>query len=879
MSKERLLNHFRPIVNEFLLKTSCQRKQPNEYDVRVALSHGEIKTLQLDEDQEAVLIAFTTGSFPEFYIEPMLPHIGDIDVMFHSNTMLAIPREHPPPTQLPTEFHNYVKVYEIIDSHLPSYVYLELRYLLTQCTDNDNYHVIEYERGKYMENRSSRPTFAMHGPAIRTAEHEFDLVRCVRCLSWPPQAGDWPTRPRNYGWPDSATLDRVVSNGCDVVGVAHRLCRQHEWTSKLQWRLSFSRAEIVLLNSGTEVQQIVYHMLRHFMKMKSYLAVLNNYHIKTLELWACELKPRSWWTDDGNLVGICVELLHTLAKWPTYGRCQHYFISNCNLIDDSFDVTNIRSRLMSVDETWLSRWFAEKYVRKCLQLTPDRVSRLFNDVSTTTKLRSAVSAVVAWRQNDLTFAAWQALDSAEYAILLAVNSRCPTLRSCIGYLSEFAKIDSRFSVYCKAVGFLQGVWELLARGVSDKLIDALATLCGHFTFDRCNADNSTSRLWIGKAVELMTVVANKSLSTMSLIEIELSKAYLYRALKCKDSDSDSIYCLANVYLAVLCYTIGQYQTTIDHCTFVTRSDDHLHCCSHVVQGKVLPKIDDDVDNMLGLVELYQSIRTATLKQQRQTKLVSVFSTVLFAHYLRVKYLSVTDCRRLMQMSSSDVFKWYEICMRTSRQLFVADVLLFLSVSRVKIYNFKIKWRKSQHTLLNASKCATTNLVGLLEKSAVEHLTTYRQLVARDFGSVATIVTTDFEALYAYKRGDYQQCLQLSAQNVHTLLYARNVSDVSTFPEFIQLMDDGIVSLKALIIITDYPYMYKPEYSCISQLTLSLYLMTQCQLKLDHLVTSLDRTLDYIKVAQKRHPADAVLDQSILKLTKRLADMRQHYLCK
>ena len=766
-------------VTEFLLQT-CRRCPPSQskHAVEAALYCG----FNSKVDPERIDIPLITGSVAELYIEPILPLVGDIDIMYHFNTQLAIPRGHPPPTQLPAVFHNRVTVCEIIDSHLPGYVYLVIRYLLTECSDGGNYVAESVSNTslqclkQYCKN-AAKANYTIHGPAIvarLTVVLPVDLVHCVRCLVWPSQAADWPTRHRNYNWPDSATLDRVVSNGCDVVGVAHRLCRQHEWTSKLQWRLSFSRAEIVLLNSGTEVQQIVYHMLRHFMKMKSYLAVLNNYHIKTLELWACELKPRSWWTDDGNLVGICVELLHTLAKWPTYGRCQHYFISNCNLIDDSFDVTNIRSRLMSVDETWLSRWFAEKYVRKCLQLTPDRVSRLFNDVSTTTKLRSAVSAVVAWRQNDLTFAAWQALDSAEYAILLAVNSRCPTLRSCIGYLSEFAKIDSRFSVYCKAVGFLQGVWELLARGVSDKLIDALATLCGHFTFDRCNADNSTSRLWIGKAVELMTVVANKSLSTMSLIEIELSKAYLYRALKCKDSDSDSIYCLANVYLAVLCYTIGQYQTTIDHCTFVTRSDDHLHCCSHVVQGKVLPKIDDDVDNMLGLVELYQSIRTATLKQQRQTKLVSVFSTVLFAHYLRVKYLSVTDCRRLMQMSSSDVFKWYEICMRTSRQLFVADVLLFLSVSRVKIYNFKIKWRKSQHTLLNASKCATTNLVGLLEKSAVEHLTTYRQLVARDFGSVATIVTTDFEALYAYKRGDYQQCLQSVSYTHLTLPTNREV---------------------------------------------------------------------------------------------------------
>jgi len=93
----------------------------------------------------------------------------------------------------------------------------------------------------------------------------------------------------------------------------------------------------------------------------------------------------------------------------------------------------------------------------------------------------------------------------------------------------------------------------------------------------------------------MKVVANKSRSTVQLIRIELSKAYLHRALRCKDSDSDSIYCLANVYLAVLYYTTGQYQTAIDHCTLVMRSQDHSQCSSHVVQGELLPKFDDDID--------------------------------------------------------------------------------------------------------------------------------------------------------------------------------------------------------------------------------------------------------------------------------------------
>ena len=119
----------------------------------------------------------------------------------------------------------------------------------------------------------------------------------------------------------------------------------------------------------------------------------------------------------------------------------------------------------------------------------------------------------------------------------------------------------------------------------------------------------SSVLSLRQAVKLMKVIANNSRSTVLLIEIELSKAYLHRALRFNDSDSDSIYCLANVYLAVLYYTTGQYQTAIDHCTLVMRSQDYSQFSSHVVQGELLPKIDDNVDNVLGLATFYHYVQT------------------------------------------------------------------------------------------------------------------------------------------------------------------------------------------------------------------------------------------------------------------------------
>jgi len=211
----------------------------------------------------------------------------------------------------------------------------------------------------------------------------------------------------------------------------------------------------------------------------------------------------------------------------------------------------------------------------------------------------------------------------------------------------------------------------------------------------------------------------------------------------------------------------------------------------------------------------------------------------------------------------------------SDQLFIADVLLLKSIKmlwELKCH-YKPQSEPDQKLTVNAAELDTSELVELLQQSAVEHLTTYRQLEAQQFDSVATFVTTDFEALYAYKRGNYERCLQLSTQNVRTLLYSgKRMPSVLTLSEFIQLMDDDIVSLSALTLIVNPKCRNTSAYTDIDQLTLLLYLMTQCQLKLRHSVASLAQTLDYIELTHRRRaPCDVercTLGNLTLKLTER-----------
>ena len=271
-------------VTEFMLDT-CRYDTKQNY---CALAACLTRCIAMTAGDGEV---FSSGSCAKFYIEPMLPYVGDIDVMSCFNHCLAIPAGHTPPTELSSHFLPNVTAYEIIDSHQPGFVYL-----MTSCVlmrnENGIYVVKKRLTGGHMPRFLLRPDIQdtaklvankcrsvahfpdhlkqnVHGPAVQidinwpvTKTHSrfascnacvatmmtakylfyFDYVLCMRCQCWPLQAADWPNRIRDHGIPDHTSINMVVSNGCDLVGAVHPHCRQDEWMNEHQWRLSFSRA-------------------------------------------------------------------------------------------------------------------------------------------------------------------------------------------------------------------------------------------------------------------------------------------------------------------------------------------------------------------------------------------------------------------------------------------------------------------------------------------------------------------------------------------------------------------------------------------------------------------------------------------------------------
>jgi len=81
------------------------------------------------------------------------------------------------------------------------------------------------------------------------------------------------------------------------------------------------------------------------------------------------------------------------------------------------------------------------------------------------------------------------------------------------------------------------------------------------------------------------------------------------------------------------------------------------------------------------------------------------------------------------------------------------------------------------------------------------------------------------------------------------------------------MDDDIVSLTGLIAIVDKTFIDDTRKAGIHVLSLSLYLLTQCQLKLRYSKTSLAQTLDYIALAKHNRAELLLIDQLVSKFTE------------
>ena len=925
-------------IMKFMLNT-CRYTKNEECANMTVLTRAMGGLYCMSRDDVEVLLS---GSSAEFNIKPMLSCIGDIDVMTASGNILAVPHGHTFTTELPHSYHrNFISVLEIIDSHKPGYVYLKLSCTLRK-NDNGMYvaekfaHVeeidvikiiapanllrechrlglgdlLQYQNPQLHQdifNNSFRPSATIisscpagvskQGPAMKFAPDflksrlSIDIVSSVRCPVWPPLAAEWPSRNRDHNWPDPTTIDCVVLEACDVVAAVHPSCRQDKWMNSHQFRLSFSRAEVRLLNSWTPVQQIVYHMLRFVLKSEVFgetentknkhpdLPKLSTYHIKTLLLWECEQKPVSWWSAQFSLMEICNSLLHKISNWVADKRCKHYFISNCNLFDhfveeSSRTICNNLRRLADVPV--LSSWFFENYVSKCAQCCSENVSEMFVDFCSRSKFERATHAIIDWKLSTLQLEIYQEYYEPEkFTLALLVSLRDDT-EGTLTVMKEVQNYDSRLQDYFIAVKSLSVAGTISIHSLTDDLLDVLWTLFGPCI--NVMSDKATNELELPRTLSVERAIALAASSTvrsnaLEMLHNEMSKAYLYQALATPHGLQKLTYCVVHILLAALYSKSGQYRAAIDHCKHVLNQHDRDHCGLGSIGAHFLLQIDEGIDSVFGVILFYQYVKQTSLvpnlQQQQESKLA--FTAELLAHYLFSKCSPVAEAKQRQ--------KKYQQYLSAATLPLLSDVLLFkaLKTQLDECTEMHVASHGSDNNRSNSFSMDTSRLVRMLELVALEKLINVREPIVREVCSEQFHFVNEFQILHAYRCGLFEECLEMCRRHINMIIrarWSRKQRIIVSLPVFVSLLDGELLSLFGVIRLL-HPvlmlYMLQfPDYESISLLTLLLYLVFQCQKKLHSDLLCV--TLQLVRcVRDEVFPADDkeyVADRLILKLIYR-----------
>ncbi|XP_062569345.1 uncharacterized protein LOC134231399 [Saccostrea cucullata] len=176
------------------------------------------------------------------------------------------------------------------------------------------------------------PRFIPHGPCANGIlfELEYDHAYCFASDFWPPSAASWIDRC--HSWPEPHVVGDIIRSGCHFVAIGHKEGIHED----KEWRISFSRAEQILVYSMNHTQFLTYGLLKLILK-----DVINNglgeedkllcsYHIKTAVFWVIQQNTISQWCPQKLL--LCFwECFKLILKWVYEGVCPNFFIPQNNM--------------------------------------------------------------------------------------------------------------------------------------------------------------------------------------------------------------------------------------------------------------------------------------------------------------------------------------------------------------------------------------------------------------------------------------------------------------------------------------------------------------------------------------------------------------------
>ncbi|VDI67757.1 Hypothetical predicted protein [Mytilus galloprovincialis] len=223
-------------------------------------------------------------------------------------------------------------------------------------------HIIQFaeilEKETYISSKLFREDhmpdcMIIHGPCQSNPDNTIDFARCVRCEEWITPAHPWIYRSRS-SWPDHRLVMSVVKYGVIFVPIG---CKGSV-NEDLEWRISFSFAEKLLIFSFSHTQLLCYAMMKIILKdiiKKKYDDLICSYFLKTIMLWLCEESNPSEW-HAGNMIQCLKGCLRRLIYCVKYKTCLHYFIPENNLFESRFTDNQHKCLLDTLHNICNSLW-------------------------------------------------------------------------------------------------------------------------------------------------------------------------------------------------------------------------------------------------------------------------------------------------------------------------------------------------------------------------------------------------------------------------------------------------------------------------------------------------------------------------------------------
>ena len=234
----------------------------------------------------------------------------------------------------------------------------------------DGYYVASQ---KWRDNAAAiLPCLTPHGPCGTTVRgsSELDFAICIKSDKLPKEAYGFARRLHRAGWPTASELQTILSTGCHFVAIGAK----ESPTELIEWRISFSVIEKLLIHTMNHVQFLCFGLLKIFLKEaidvnEDIKGLLCSYFLKTALFWEIVTNGLEWHAS--NFLSCFWICFQRLLYWINNEYCPNFFIPENNMFSGKVRGA-ARIRLLS----YLVPLYQEGY--SCLLRCPSIQNELFN---------------------------------------------------------------------------------------------------------------------------------------------------------------------------------------------------------------------------------------------------------------------------------------------------------------------------------------------------------------------------------------------------------------------------------------------------------------------------------------------------------------------